>query len=418
MRYKTVLNTLFIFVLLVALTSCGYSVRYKSGYSVRYKKGILIAPNREYYTLDSSKPTYFNLYKLTGNKFLTEINAGSINPNVLFSPDGSYFAVGVENELEIYESSSIQKINTIRGNFGKVNWFVICPGNSHVAVVNENSRTIEVYGLKDGKPYATIKWLHSVPPHITFNSTGDSLIIGDFGEIQILELQGLTSRVICRWGQDDNEKLANSITISPDGRYIAIGNRDFKIRVIEAYTGKIRQVLCCHNSSIIYLTFSPTGQYLFSSEWDGVINLWDIGNGNRIKSKKLGSDFLTLNNVDFYLDGIVNIYEYSSDSIFQDVWVVKPEYRLLVGDYSKTAREYVTEGVTYYNNNNLIKAEAYFHMAIEKDSGYQPANIWLGYCYAKMSRKTRAIKELQKAILIAPNSVEAENARKWIEKLK
>jgi WD40 repeat protein len=39
---------------------------------------------------------------------------------------------------------------------------------------------------------------------------------------------------------------------------------------------------------IIYLEFSPTGKYLFSSDWDGMIGLWDITKGSLVKSKRMG----------------------------------------------------------------------------------------------------------------------------------
>ncbi len=118
------------------------------------------------------------------------------------------------------------------------------------------------------------------------------------------------------------------------------------------------------------------------------------------------------------MDGEIIIYEYDGSQLTQDKWVVYPEYRQLVSNTNLTAKEYVKEGITYFNNKNDIKAEAYFHMAIERWPEYQPAYVWLGFCYAQMGRKQRAIRELTKAIKLAPNTVEAEDAKKLIKKLK
>jgi len=81
-------------------------------------------------------------------------------------------------------------------------------------------------------------------------------------------------------------------------------------------------------------------------------------------------------------------------------------------------REYVKEGLKYYNNTDYSQAARYFEKAIELDPTHQPAHSWLGASYAYLGRKDDAIREFRKVVKIDPGTKDALSASRWIESLQ
>ena len=73
------------------------------------------------------------------------------------------------------------------------------------------------------------------------------------------------------------------MAFSPDGKYLASGDRAGNIYVIEAKTGRDLYSLSGHTDAIDALAFRDDGKILASARQDQFIKLWNMKDGSQIQ---------------------------------------------------------------------------------------------------------------------------------------
>ena len=81
---------------------------------------------------------------------------------------------------------------------------------------------------------------------------------------------------------DHREGAIDKTVLSPDWRYLTCPRNNWEhheIRLWDTHTGEIKTTFEGHTERVEWVAFSPDGKMLASSDFDGVIWLWDIDTG-------------------------------------------------------------------------------------------------------------------------------------------
>jgi sugar lactone lactonase YvrE len=73
-----------------------------------------------------------------------------------------------------------------------------------------------------------------------------------------------------------------SVVLSPDGKLLATGSYDQKIKLWDTATGTEVRTLTGHNGAVYGLTFRPDGKVLASASGDRTVKLWEVATGKRL----------------------------------------------------------------------------------------------------------------------------------------
>jgi WD40 repeat protein len=95
--------------------------------------------------------------------------------------------------------------------------------------------------------------------------------------------------------------MAGVVAFSPDGKTLAIGNSNGRLKLWETETGQEVRELGGHLTFVSGLSFSPNGRFLASSSFDLQVKIWDVASGSQLGLIK-GFD-RQVNDVAFSPDG-------------------------------------------------------------------------------------------------------------------
>ncbi|MEM7555330.1 MAG: serine/threonine-protein kinase [Cyanobacteria bacterium P01_A01_bin.84] len=102
-----------------------------------------------------------------------------------------------------------------------------------------------------------------------------------------------------------HKSMIHTVSISPDGEFIASGSSDRTIKLWQTSNSKFVRSFgrwfSGHTSMVRQVTFSPNGEILASASWDETVKLWQVSSGKEIRTLKAHSS--GVNAVTFSPDG-------------------------------------------------------------------------------------------------------------------
>src|SRR5262245_19887396 len=125
----------------------------------------------------------------------------------------------------------------------------------------------------------TVRFCQPFPGSIAFSPDGKFLASGGYdNRIRFWDPDtGKEIRTL-----EGHKSYVNCIAFSADGKWLASGSQDHDVRLWEVSTGKERHRFG-HNAPIERLALSPNGKVLASSCLAGTLRLWDTDTGKAIR---------------------------------------------------------------------------------------------------------------------------------------
>ncbi|MCG9132646.1 PD40 domain-containing protein [Candidatus Poribacteria bacterium] len=238
---------------------------------------------------------------------IARFGKGPATGTIAFSPDGTQFAIGWKTGIWIYNTKTYQEVAlfTMDG-ISEIRAFAFSPDGKTLAGSGGNETRLWDLATKKHK-----QTINATSSHITFSPDSQTLAIGKElwdastgGHLKRWQvgsggrvcsafspdgqmLVGCYDTNIFLWNILTDQSLwlkghrdwSGSVAFSPNGQIIASGSPDNTIRLWDAATGQIKNILTDHRGDVNSVVFTPDGSTLLSGSEDKTIRLWDVATG-------------------------------------------------------------------------------------------------------------------------------------------
>ena len=212
-------------------------------------------------------------------------------------------------------------------------------------VSSSSDNTIEICSLLSGNCLYRVGYAGLSMPKISMSRSGKYLISSDLkSSVYLWSLSEILGDFFI------HGSIVRDVAFSPDGRYLASGADDGKIKIWNLNEKKLLISLEKHSAEVFSIVFSPDGKLFASAGNDKKIVIWDTENFSVNKQINCHDD--SINSISFSPDN-KTIASASSDKTIQ-LWNVETGNRIW---YSKN-NEQIVYSIDFSTDGNVIASNS------------------------------------------------------------
>lgn len=234
------------------------------------------------YLVTANDDAVARVWEIPSGKLVSEMRGhqGKIN-DVSFSPDGKQVITASEDKTaRVWNTENASLIHELGGHRIRVNTARFSPNGKYIAtagVVGGNVLVGSFRGEMDFWDAHSGVRLTQIPNV----AAGDLEFSADSRFLTVWHTAGNNSSPSV-WAVDSRNKITElfsggiplSLALSPDGRYILIGDNEGNLRVFDALVGRNITSVIAHAKGVHDIRFSPNGQFVATVGADNRARWW------------------------------------------------------------------------------------------------------------------------------------------------
>lgn len=232
---------------------------------------------------------------------LMGVRVGGRSPNVLKGHTGPVTALawnggpllasaGADQRVLVWNLADGRVMHTLNGG-GIVRALAMAPGGKVLASAGDDP-VIQLWDLATGKAGARLAGHADWVLSLTVSTDGKWLASGGYdGIVRVWEVASGKKllEIPAKPVTPPNMPAAapnpvHALAFSPDGKLLAIGDREGLIHLAGTTDGKVVRSLPGHTSTVTGLAFHASGTVLASGSKDNTVRLWTPANGQALKT--------------------------------------------------------------------------------------------------------------------------------------
>ncbi|MDE0088202.1 MAG: WD40 repeat domain-containing protein [Candidatus Poribacteria bacterium] len=210
-------------------------------------------------------------------------------PDILFSPDGQYLAVGTWVGLWLYDLETLNPVALWETERGMIGCVTFSPNGKWIAISNSD-HILKVLNLQNGGCITQLETDDYISG-LTFSSDNQYLAAA-YARSAVVEVwHAETCEPVAQYYSDiEQASFCRPISISPDMQLIASTGRSETYHnadeIVVWEVGSEQQIASLSEqiSWVSTLCFSPCGRYLASGGEDGTVYVWDVETWQKVQS--------------------------------------------------------------------------------------------------------------------------------------
>lgn len=238
------------------------------------------------------------LQKLAGHQPLPRAPGEDIRMlKIAISPVGGYFATaGYDRTVRTWDEKTGKPLQVFSGHTRHLWAIDISPDGRFIASGGVDT-TVKIWDTVSGRELHTMRGHANNVGGAAFSPSGKMLATCSLDKVIIWDyLKGIELTSIKSTAGMQN------VDFSPDGKFLAVGDDDRKIVLLDTTTWHTVKTLKGHTQTVFTLKFSPNGTRLASSGRDGSVKIWELEQGQEVLSLR-GRDPRALLDLRFSPDG-------------------------------------------------------------------------------------------------------------------
>ncbi|HEX4767590.1 MAG TPA: caspase family protein [Lichenihabitans sp.] len=214
-----------------------------------------------------------------------KLNAAAPINAVAFSPDGRTALMGGDGVLALWDVASGKEIRSFAGPTGNVRSMRFL-GEGQTAASAGFDNVVKLWDVATGQPIRSFDNRDTWANSVSVSPDGRLVAVSSGGPINLLDFSTgqLTRQLV------GHRNAVNKAVFSPDGHTLASASRDQTVRLWTTSDGRQIRLFKGHKGYVEDVAFLPSGKMLLSGSDDRTMKLWSVATGKIVRTFTSPSD--------------------------------------------------------------------------------------------------------------------------------